>query len=236
MLIKILWALVGYNEHSLNSGKCQDCPVELNGLRFWEESSGVGRYWKYYIFHRNRTANFPLLFCSASTGVAQTCEAAAVAYWVRESFPHPRRTLSSSYQNRNKLKIFSIFASPHLRIFLHLLFRDKSLPLKIHLVKWFSQPQGMVQEGLQSRIQSSWRGCRSSRRSGDEWVHSGARITFYMLCSYIYFQLAVSETHTLTSVAMPITIKQFPLQDSVLPSVFLSPKAVHRLLALEDMN
>lgn len=73
VLIKILWALIGYNERSLNSGKCEDCSVELNRLRFWEESSGVGRYWKYYIFHKNRATNFPLLFCSASTGVTQTC-------------------------------------------------------------------------------------------------------------------------------------------------------------------
>lgn len=134
------------------------------------------------------------------------------------------------------MKDFSIFASAHLIIFLCLLFRDKSLSLKTHLAKWFSQPQGMVQEGLQSRIQSSWRGCRSSRRPGDEWVHTGARLTFYMPSSCIYFQLAVPETLTLSSVAMPTTIKLLPLQDSVAPPVFLSPNAVHHPLALVDMN
>lgn len=150
--------------------------------------------------------------------------------------PLPQKDSQLLLSEQEQIKDFSIFASPHLRIFLHLLFRDKSLPLKNHLAKWFSQPQGMVQEGLQSRIQSSWWGCRNSRRSGDECVHIGPRITFYMPCSYIYFQLAVWETHTPTSVAMPITIKLFPLQDSVLPSVFLSPSAVHRLLTLDDMN
>lgn len=130
---------------------------------------------------------------------------------------------------QEQIKDYSIFTSPHLRIFLCLLFRDKSLPLKIHFATWFSQPQGTVRE----RLQSSWWGCR---RPGDEWVHMGARITFYMPSSDIYFQLAVSETHTLTSGTMPITTKQFPLQESVLPSVFLSPKAVHHLLKLEDMN
>lgn len=150
--------------------------------------------------------------------------------------PLPQKDSQLLLSEQEQIKDFSIFASPHLRIFLHLLFRDKSLPLKIHLAKWFSQPQGMVQEGLQRRIQSSWQGCRSSRRSGDEWVHIGARITLYMPCSYIYFQLAVSETHTLTSVAVPITAKQFPLQDSVPLSVVLSPNAVHHLLSLEDRN
>lgn len=38
VLIKILWALIGYNEHSLNSGKCQDWCVELNRPRFWRRA------------------------------------------------------------------------------------------------------------------------------------------------------------------------------------------------------
>lgn len=46
----------------------------------------------------------------------------------------------------------------------------------------------------------------------------------------------VSETRTLTRVAMPTTIKQFSLQDSVLLSMFLSLIAVHHLLTLEYMN
>lgn len=67
-------------------------------------------------------------------------------------------------------------------------------------------------------------------------MHTGARLTFSMPSSGVYFHLAVPETLIPTSVAMPTTVKLLPLQDSVPPPVFLSPNAVHHPLALVDMN
>lgn len=144
--------------------------MELNTPWFWEESSGMGRCWK-YVFRNNKTIKLSphfFLFCkhwgSSDLLSSSSCLLTApVVLW-------PQKISQLPLSEQEQIKDFAYL---HLLIweYPYICFLEIKVLLKIHLAKWFSQPQGAAQEELQSGIQSSWWGCRKSRSDERSCAH-----------------------------------------------------------------